>query len=98
MSGHGFDDVRGAPNLSRARDRLRNPLGNRSGREPIAARSPLRLRLALSMFGVVVFAIIAVLLFVAAGPVWLPLVAVALAAIGLVDAAVIIRRLGDRRD
>ncbi|MDN5854399.1 MAG: DUF6343 family protein [Actinomycetia bacterium] len=58
-------------------------------------RSPLRMRLALSVFGVIAFAIIAILFFLVDGPLWLPVVAVALAAIGVVDAGVIIRRLND---
>ena len=95
MSGHGFDDVRNVPRLSRVRDWLQSPLGDRSGREPVAARSPLRMRLGLSIFGVVAFAVITVMLFLLDGPVWLPVIAIALAAVGLVDAAVIIRRLKD---
>ena len=95
MSGHGFDDVRGDPHLSQARDWLHSPLGDRSGREPIAARSPLRMRLALSVFGVVAFAAIAVILFLVDGPVWMPVVALAIALTGLVNAGVVSRRLND---
>lgn len=93
MSAHGFDDVRNDPHLSRARDWLHDPLGDRSGREPIGARSPLWLRLALSIIGVVAFTVLAVLFLLTGGPVWLPVVAIALAAAGVIDAAVITAQL-----
>ena len=98
MSGHGFDDVRSDPHLSRARDWLHDPLGDRSGREPTGARSPLRMRLVLSIVGVLAFAVLAVLLLLADGPGWLPVVAIAFAVIGVVDAAVIVRRLSGPGD
>lgn len=75
--------------------RLGNPLGDRSGREPAAARSPLHLRLALSLVGAVAFAVLAVLLLLAYGSGWLPVVAFALAAVGVLDALVIAQRLRD---
>ena len=93
MSAHGFDDSRNDPHLTRSGDYLHNPLGDRSGREPLAARSPLRLRLVLSLIGAVAFAVVAVLLLVADGSVWLPVVAIGLAGVGLADAAVIVHRL-----
>ncbi|UYM04651.1 DUF6343 family protein [Solicola gregarius] len=75
-----------------------NPFGDRSGREPVSARSPLRLRLVLSLVGATGFAALAVVALIVQGAVWLPVVAVALAAVGLADAVVITHRLGDRGD
>lgn len=74
-------------------DRVGDPFGDRSGREPAAARSPLRLRLVLSLAGAVAFVVLAVLLLIAYGSGWLPVVAFALAAVGVLDALVIARRL-----
>ena len=72
--------------------------GDRSGREPSRAKSPLRMRRTLSLVGVGLSVVGLVVLGVAGWPLaWAASALAALAAIGLADAAVITRRLGQRR-
>ena len=72
--------------------------GDRSGREPSRAKSPLRMRRVLSLVGAALSIGGLVVLGLAGWPLaWAMAALVALAAIGLADAAVITRRLGRER-
>lgn len=72
--------------------------GDRSGREPSRAKSPLKMRRTLSLVGAALSIAGLVVLGLAGWPLgWAAAALVALAAIGLVDAAVITRRLGQER-
>jgi uncharacterized membrane protein len=68
--------------------------GDRSGREPTSARSPLRLRRWLSIAGAAL-SIVAILIFPFTGwdTWWAVIALIVLAAIGIVDAAVITRHM-----
>ena len=69
--------------------------GDRSGREPSRAKSPLRMRRTLSLAGVALSVAGLVVLGLAGWPLaWAAAALAALAAIGLIDAVVITRRLG----
>lgn len=70
--------------------------GDRSGREPVRARSPLRMRRRTAVVGALLCAVAAVtvaLLGPAPQAPWLAAVLVAAGAAGVVDAGVITRRL-----
>lgn len=69
--------------------------GDRSGREPVRSRSPLRLRRAAALVGAALCGVAAVVIVTTAGTsYWIPVVFLAAAAVaGLVDAGVITRRL-----
>jgi membrane protein implicated in regulation of membrane protease activity len=64
----------------------------RSGSEPVQARSPLGLRLGLAVFGVFAGAAAAVGFAVSGEPGWAALLA-AIAAVAVVDAVLVIRRM-----
>ncbi|WUV83251.1 DUF6343 family protein [Streptomyces sp. NBC_01476] len=64
----------------------------RSGSEPVQARSPLRLRLGLALFGVVWGAAAAVGFAWAGEPAWAAVVA-AIGALAAIDAGLVIRRI-----
>lgn len=64
----------------------------RTGSEPVQARSPLRLRLGLALFGVVWATVAAVGFALTGHPGWTAVLA-AIAAIALVDVLLIIRRM-----
>lgn len=69
--------------------------GDRSGREPSRARSPLRMRRALSLVGATLSIFGLVILGIAGWPLaWAAAALVVLATIGLANAAVITVRLG----
>lgn len=68
--------------------------GDRSGREPTRARSPLRLRRTFSIVGAALcVAALAVLGVTGWGSPWAVWILIALGVIGLADAAVITRRV-----
>jgi drug/metabolite transporter (DMT)-like permease len=72
--------------------------GDRSGREPSRAKSPLKMRRTLSLAGVALSVAGLVVLGLAGWPLgWAAASLAVLGAIGLADAAVITRRLGQER-
>jgi hypothetical protein len=72
--------------------------GDRSGREPSRAKSPLRMRRSFSLFGAATSIIaLAVLGLAGLGTWWVLWTLALLTAIGLVDAAVISRHIGEEK-
>ncbi|WP_374999941.1 DUF6343 family protein [Aeromicrobium sp. CTD01-1L150] len=73
--------------------------GDRSGREPVRARSPLRLRRATALVGAVLCGVAAVVIVTTIGTsYWLPVTVLAVAAVaGLLDAGIITHRLRSGR-
>jgi membrane protein implicated in regulation of membrane protease activity len=72
------------------RDDYHDPTRGLGGAAP--ARSALTLRLVLAVFGTIACAVAAIVVGVSGGPWWVGVALGLLAAIGLVDAAVVVRR------